>query len=279
MECSEPGTIRDEELLAYLAGEQVRPTVIQHLKRCQRCTSQLAAYRNMDFALRQKLYRCDCPPNLILGEYHLGLLDSKQAAEVQLHLRACIHCAAEISALAQFLALDPMQELAPAPAPAPAPASSRSSLQNHRAVQEIRQVLDELQERSREGIRRIAAVLLSPPLQLAVRDVSAPAGPRRYEAEDVRISLQVEQVPTTAGEGRHGQALQLVGFVHRKGQPLAALQGTQVRLWSQTGSVYSQTVDELGNFVFPVLAPAIYTLELQCSEEVVVIEQLPITQA
>ena len=25
MECSEPGTIRDEELLAYLAGEIVRP--------------------------------------------------------------------------------------------------------------------------------------------------------------------------------------------------------------------------------------------------------------
>ena len=31
MECSEPGTIRDEELWAYLAGELVRPTVQRHL--------------------------------------------------------------------------------------------------------------------------------------------------------------------------------------------------------------------------------------------------------
>src|SRR5256885_612565 len=32
MECREPGTIRDEELLAYLDGEVVRPVVVQMLE-------------------------------------------------------------------------------------------------------------------------------------------------------------------------------------------------------------------------------------------------------
>src|SRR5438067_4055125 len=79
MECSEPGTIRDEELLAYLAGERVRPVVQQHLLRCQRCSSLLANYRRMELSLTSKLYRWDCPPNQVLGEYQLGLLSNDVA--------------------------------------------------------------------------------------------------------------------------------------------------------------------------------------------------------
>ncbi|HYU71749.1 MAG TPA: hypothetical protein VEL31_03625, partial [Ktedonobacteraceae bacterium] len=61
MECIEPGAIRDEELLAYLAGERVRPVVAQHLTKCQHCSSQLANYRQIELMLTGKLYRWDCP--------------------------------------------------------------------------------------------------------------------------------------------------------------------------------------------------------------------------
>src|SRR5437588_1319139 len=77
MECT--GTIRDEELLAYLSGERVRPAVVQHLADCQRCSSRLADYRRIELGLASKLYRWDCPPNQILGEYHLGLLNNRKA--------------------------------------------------------------------------------------------------------------------------------------------------------------------------------------------------------
>src|SRR5258708_19853594 len=90
MECSEPGTIRDEELLAYLAGERVRPVVQQHLLRCKRCASQLAVYRRMEHSLTSKLYRWDCPPNQILGESQLGLLSNELAAPVKAHLSTSI---------------------------------------------------------------------------------------------------------------------------------------------------------------------------------------------
>jgi hypothetical protein len=67
MQCSKPGTIRSEELLAYLAGKKVRPAVTQHLASCQYCSSQLAAYRRMERTLIKNLYRWDCPPNQILA--------------------------------------------------------------------------------------------------------------------------------------------------------------------------------------------------------------------
>ena len=51
MECIKPGAIRDEELLAYLAGEKVRPFVVQHVAECQHCSSQMTAYQRMDLAL------------------------------------------------------------------------------------------------------------------------------------------------------------------------------------------------------------------------------------
>ena len=95
MECSKPGAIRDEELLAYLAGEKVRPFVVQHLAECQRCAAQLAAYKRIELTLTSKLYRWDCPPSQVLGEYHLGLLSKELTAAVKNHLGLCPLCAAE----------------------------------------------------------------------------------------------------------------------------------------------------------------------------------------
>ncbi len=95
--------------------------------------------------------------------------------------------------------------------------------------------------------------------------------PRNYSAEDVNISLQVEQ-----GAGRRG-SLQLIGFVTRQGMALGTLQGTPVRLSSQADMVSTQNIDELGNFVFSSLVPATYTLELQFPEATIVIDQLIVT--
>src|SRR6266702_4894535 len=108
MECSDPGAIRDEELLAYVAGEPVRGAVVQHVARCQRCSLQLADYQQIELKLTSKLYRWDCPPNQILGEYQLGMLSNDLATAVKLHLGMCVLCAAELATLTEFLAGDPM---------------------------------------------------------------------------------------------------------------------------------------------------------------------------
>ncbi|MFL5625065.1 MAG: hypothetical protein ACJ788_05655 [Ktedonobacteraceae bacterium] len=276
MECSKPGAIRDEELLAYLAGEKVRPFVVQHLAECQHCSSRLAAYRRIDLALTSKLYRWDCPPNQVLGDYHLRLLSKELTAAVKNHLVKCVHCAAEVAALTEFLANDPiLAERAPAPSMTARTASPHN---NHRPVQGVKSTLDHLREQSRTGVRRIAAALLPTPPRLAYQRslAQATSWPRRYAAEDLSISIQVEQASSRR------DSLQLIGFVTRKGAALEDLQGTTVLLSVQNMETpaltlqYTQSIDELGNFIFSALAPATYTLELQLPESTIVIDQLPV---
>lgn len=71
--------------------------------------------------------------------------------------------------------------------------------------------------------------------------------------------------------------MQLIGFVTRKGTALEALQGISVLLSATADSVYTQSIDELGNFVFSSIDPATYTLELQLPESTIVIDQIPVT--
>jgi hypothetical protein len=265
MECSEPGTIREEELLAYLAGEIVRPDVQRHLSQCQRCSSQLATYRRLELSLTSKLYRWDCPPNQVLGEYQLGLLSNEIATAVKMHLSSCVLCAAELTMLEQFLANDPVLVERVSVQP--------SSLNNHHVPQEVKPLVGRLRDRSGAHVRRIVAAILPPQPRFAYqRDVAgAEVWPRRYTAEDFSISIQIER-----GASRR-DSLQLIGFVTRKGANLEVLRGVPVVLSSQTNAVYTQNIDELGNFVFSSISPEIYTLELQLPDSTIVIEQLPIT--
>src|SRR5947209_9347857 len=271
MECSKPGTIRKEELLAYLAGEEVRPVVKQHLASCQYCSSQLAAYQRMERTLLKKLYRWDCPPNQVLGEYQLGLLSHEQATKVRDHLNICVLCVAEMATLNEFLANDPMlvERFVP-PQSVPALVASQN---NHHPGHEAKRVLEALRDQSVTGVRRIIATLLPPPPTVALGGVRGiqEVWPRLYAADDVSINMQLERIP------KRKDVLRLNGIVSRKGMTLQALQGTAVQLYSQAQAVYTQIIDELGNFVFPSIAPATYTLEVQFPDGVIVIEQLPVT--
>src|SRR5215831_9877184 len=154
MECNEPGTIRDEELLAYLAGEIVRPAVQQHLARCQSCSAKLADFRRVESSLTRKLYRWDCPPNQVLGEYQLGLLDNERANAVKLHLSSCILCSAEIATLSQFLANDPMLVER---------VSVRPSLSNNHGSHSVKPSLSHLRNITSGQIRRVIATFIPPP--------------------------------------------------------------------------------------------------------------------
>jgi hypothetical protein len=269
MECSTPGVIREEELLAFAAGEKVRPAVEAHLASCQRCSTWVAEIRGLERSLIQKLYRWDCPPNQILGEYQMGLLSSDVEKAVQLHLKKCVLCAAEVATFIEFMANDPMLVERVAVQP--------SSQNNHVGIkQRAKRTLEELRERSATQVRRIVATFVPPQPRLAIQrnipnaNPDTALWPRRYTVEDFSISMQLER-----GTERN-DALQLIGLVTRKGVSLEAFQGIPVSLLSQTSSVYTQVVDELGNFVFSSISPATYSLELQLPDTIIVIEQLPV---
>jgi hypothetical protein len=268
MECSEPGLIRDEELLAYLAGERVRPVVEQHLARCPRCSTRLVDYRRQELSLISKLYRWDCPPNQVLGEFQLGLLDPETSLAVKFHLRTCVPCSVELSTLGEFLSGDPLLSARPAPLFVPEPEHTN----HHVLPQEPGVLIDRLLDHASAATRRIIATFLPPAPRLAYQrnPASSALWPRRYAAADFSILLQLER-PT----GR-ADSLQLIGFVTRKDVSLEALQGMPVLLSSQAEQVSAQNVDELGNFIFSSLAPATYSLELQSPDGIIVIEHITV---
>jgi hypothetical protein len=269
MECSSPGVIRDEELLAFAVGEKVRPTVEAHVASCQYCANWVAEIRGLERSLIHKLYRWDCPPNQILGEYQVGLLSSDVEKAVQAHLKTCVLCAAEVATFIEFMANDavPVERVAVQP----------SSQNNHVGIkQQAKRALDEVRERSATQVRRLVATLVPPQPRFALqRNVAnarpdAALWPRRYTVEDFSISMQLDR-----GAERN-DALQLIGLVTRKGATLEAFRGMPVSLLSPGRSIHRQVIDELGNFVFSSLSPATYSLELQLPDTTIVIEQLPV---
>ncbi|GAC1399504.1 MAG: hypothetical protein NVSMB49_09910 [Ktedonobacteraceae bacterium] len=267
MECSNPGAIRDEELFAYLEGESVRPAVRQHLATCQYCSSQAKNYSRLELKLIKNFYRWDCPPNQVLGDYQFGLLGQQQSVEVGNHLSMCVLCKAEVAQLTKFLANDPV--LVPQ-------TTFRPAVNAVRPVREAKRAFENLRNTSLEGARRIIATLLPQQPRMAhQRDAAqhVAAWPRRYSAEDVNVSIQIERDTMRRG------TLQVIGFVTRKGTTLEALDGTPVKLIAQTTSStpeYAEPIDDLGNFVFPAVAEGIYTLEISFAEGIVVIDQLSI---
>ncbi len=263
MECSNPGAIRDEELFAYLEGESVRPAVLQHLAACQYCSSQAKTYQRLELKLIKNLYRWDCPPNQVLGDYQFGLLSPQQSVEVGSHLSMCMLCKAEVVQLTEFLANDPM--LVP---------QSSVAVSAVRPVQGAKRALENVRNTSLAGARRIIATLLpqQPRTALQRSGTQQAAWPRRYSAEDVNVSIQVER-------GTYKDTLQVIGFVARKGTTLEALNGTPVKLIAHTATSTTEEaepIDDLGNFVFPAVVSGTYTMEIHFVEGIVVIDQLPI---
>jgi hypothetical protein len=281
MECSQSGAIRDEELVAFIEGESVRPAVVEHLAHCQKCSSQVALYRQLEQGLTSKLYRWDCPASQTLGEYQLGLLNREQAAAIQAHLRACVLCSSELVTLIDFLDADadPMlvERVANVPGRVPEAISSGFFLPPmSRLADNIKQGVGRVREEALSGIQSVVALLLPPQPGISVqRGSSAQADsarvwPRNYQAESVTISLNLEPDP------RQRDALQLIGLVMRQGAEVDALDGLQTRLLEGDTVVQTQCVDDLGNLVFSALKPATYTLELLFPERTIIVEQIPV---
>jgi hypothetical protein len=279
MACSEPGAIRDEELMAFIEGDYVRPAVRVHLAHCQQCSSRVTLYRRLERKLTSNLYRWDCPSNQVLGDYHLGLLDREQTASVRAHLNVCVLCTAELMTLADFLAVDADPLLARW--------SARTSLWQNQGVSpaalypavaprtnEHMSTAHLLREDTLGALRKIVATLLLPGQSgLAFqRGVASVSWPRSYVAEGVTVSLQLEP------DLRQRGTLQLIGLMTQSEANVAALAGISAQLLTKDSVVQVQRIDELGNVIFTALPPATYVLELLFPERTIVVEQIPVTQ-
>ncbi|MDY6877282.1 MAG: hypothetical protein SWK90_13910 [Chloroflexota bacterium] len=236
MACTVPPELNDRDLLTYIDGE-ADDQVVAHLEQCLSCREKVCRLARLQDRLTTQLYRITCPPPMELGEYHVGMLPHDKAAAVAHHLAECPHCAREVAQLKEYLAeLAPALELGP---------------------------LERIKERARVLVARLvnggleAGLLAQPALAPVYAGVRGEREePYLYQADDVQIAVEVQDDTERPG---HKVILGLVLGTEPD--------GLEAHLWQANQRVIVVSVDDLGNFVIPNLAPGSYELIL-CGPEV-----------
>ncbi len=130
----------------------------------------------MDFieqSLKSALFRLDCPDNLELGEFAMGLLDSSSLAlQIENHITKCPHCMADLAQIRNFMDLSLVDE-------------------------SLIPVQKEQQESLIDKVRVIVVDLFSPPpglfvnpaLQPAMRGVQGNMATQVFQVESYIIAL------------------------------------------------------------------------------------------
>ena len=160
MKCIRPGTVTDDDLVAYVVGE-APPAIAAHLQACPHCAEAARGYARGEQRLRRVLDRFDCPSPDLMSAYQLDLLPPVERQQVAAHLVLCPRCADERRILQRFLADD----FPPARAPV--------------------------------GIlQRVVATLVPPPRQLAFSTRGAgEVASQTYRADDLTVTLRADFDP------------------------------------------------------------------------------------
>jgi len=249
MVCSQPELVKGEDLLAYLAGEQVKPEILQHLSSCAYCTEQLQEYRFMELSLLRTLYRWDCPSSQTLGEYQLGMLVRQEEQSVSVHLEKCVQCTQEVRALSAFLSNDSMF------------AGTQAEIAKATEQQPMMQAMRDVRTTAETHMRKLIATLLptAPRLAFQRSQTSAVSSwPKRYGVDDVLITMQME-----ASAMKRSQTY-LVGFIARKNQSIDTFDGTPVQLLDVSGEIVATAlINKFGNVSFKLPAEGTYSIEIQ----------------
>jgi len=102
MQSAAAGHPTAEELLAFTDGE-ASSQVEGHVEGCTACATQVESFASMQAALRQTLYRFDCPAPHALGEYELGFVAPEERLRIATHAAECDDCALELRSLREFM--------------------------------------------------------------------------------------------------------------------------------------------------------------------------------
>ena len=247
MTCVSPPELGDRILLTYIDG-RADHQVLAHLERCPHCREKFEQLTRLHNRLTAQLYRFSCPSLTELGEFCLDVVSYAQARAINQHLAECPHCSRELAQLKDYLT-----ELAPTLESGPL-------------------------ERFKERVRVLVARLVNGGLVdgLSRRPTPAPAyaglrgdeeAPLIYQANDLQVVIQVQEDPSRLGRKT------ILGLIIG----LAEGHELEAHLWRSDQCVDTVSVDELGDFVFPNLAPDNYELILSGSEVEIHIQNLKVS--
>jgi hypothetical protein len=232
-------------------------------------------------------------PGAVTAADIVAFVDGEAAAEIAEHIRGCAECAADAREQGQLQrTLRRALYRIDCPSPQAIGDYQLGMAQPERRVEIARHLLAcslctaELESLRSflaeptvptlslvDQLRRTIATLQTTPPGWAVAGVRGvePGRTRTYEAGDVAISVN--------GSGHSTAGLcSLMGLVLRGGD-LDATSGAEVRLLAADGSVRQAIIDDLGNFVFDALPNGTYGLEVELSDQVVVVKEVPVGHA
>lgn len=241
MTCISLPEVPDRELLGYL-DDEADERIAAHLDKCPHCRQRIRHLARLQDRLTARLYRFNCPSPEELGEYQLGVLPRGQVAAVASHLADCLHCTREIAQLEEYL-----DELTP-----------------------------DLEFSTLERIQVLVAQFVGKGRGTTSLESMAPApavvglrgeeqGPQLYQAGDVQIVIEVQD------DAERQDRSVLLGLV--TGVDTHEL---KVHLWQADQPVTTASVEDIGTFVIPNLAPGSYELMLSGPEVEIHIQALEI---
>jgi hypothetical protein len=227
--------VQPEDLLAHVDGV-ASSGVVNHVKGCSHCASQVQAYAAAQHGFTRTFFRFKCPDPEELGEYELGLTSAEQRVAIASHVVECPRCSEDLRTLREYLA-------------APTEPDPEAG------------VLDRL--------RRLVATATSPAPGAAYAGLRASggAGTRTYRAGGVTVSL------SSTPPDHQGRA-SLDGLILHDNAPASDLGGIEVVLQAPNQVTHVAAIDDLGSFTFESVLPGTYHLEVRLPHEVVVIEAL-----
>ncbi len=100
MTCQHPlSFLNNEEAFTLALDTNIRDLpedVRLHIEQCELCQRDLMNYKQVNHALLLALYRKECPESMTLSAYATNMLPRDGQIPVQLHIRVCPLCTAEV---------------------------------------------------------------------------------------------------------------------------------------------------------------------------------------
>jgi len=238
----------DRELLAYLGGD-ADVAITTHLAGCRDCQQRAANLAAVEQRLTTSLFRFDCPPSLVLGEYQLGLLSAADTRALDAHVKLCPHCAGELADLHTYLcAVAPTLELEPT---------------------------STIFDRARLVVARLAQDLSSFGAPSGV--MPAAAGMRGEVGDQLVYTVDalgdaVQVVIDVQADAQNPTQRMILGLILGLSTP----QQLTAHLWHTDQAATTTLVDQLGNFVLTGLMPGAYDLILRGDQTEIYLQNLSI---
>ena len=250
LECINPAQVDDADYLAAIEDD-VRPAFASHLEKCRYCQRELETYRAQDqlmhrqFAFISGPERALCGETQRLGEFILKMLTPVESKKLDEHIKHCQYCAAEVVDLEKWL-----------PEPQPLARSNEDG-----PLYQLRRVIAHL--------LNPGEVTNKPNFVMAGVRGSDEGLPQTYQAEEVSITVTIQALSP------HSKSSMVLGLVQCDNQPMEATAGAKVCIRDAETILATETVDELGNFIFAeVTAPDHFDLEITLEDKIVLVPNL-----